>query len=110
MLQEQTRQFLQKVLQRYSGGGLWDLAGYYGVPLPPNAVLRCALFYVFVDQPVSGYRRIEWQIGQYRIRGERQEELLELTKQMALICAADLPPVYQNRAKKILQIGALLHR
>ena len=73
-------------------------------------MLRCALFYVFVDQPVSGYRRIEWQIGQYRIRGERQEELLELTKQMALICAADLPPVYQNRAKKILQIGALLHR
>lgn len=110
MLQEQTRRFLQKVLQRYSGGGLWDLAEYYGVPLPPNAVLRCALFYVFVDQPVSGYRRIEWQIGQYRIRGERQEELLELTKQMALICAADLPPVYQNRAKKILQIGALLHR
>ena len=67
MLQEQTRRFLQKVLQRYSGGGLWDLAEYYGVPLPPNAVLRCALFYVFVDQPVSGYRRIEWQIGQYHI-------------------------------------------
>ena len=29
---------------------------------------------------------------------------------LALICAADLPPVYQNRAKKILQIGALLHQ